>query len=165
MSSKVSSVNEAKAPAKGLFDSYTVTMEFSDQLMGGVPKHPDMIKSWLNARAPTHAPPDGTPLPELAVAVAEEVNATEEDENKAWTGFKSDDAGILYVDGYHLKAHLKDQANVIKDYLGVKAFKSKVADRLFVKESALYLLTEGPLGEGTVLREPAGYWEHPVHIN
>jgi hypothetical protein len=165
MSSKVSSVNEAKAPATSLFDSYTVTMEFTGQLMGGVPKHPDMINSWLSARAPTHAPPDGTPLPELAVAVQAAVSATENDENKVWTGFKSDDAGILYVDGYHLKAHLKDLANILKDYLGVKAFKSKVADRLFVKESALYLLTEGPLGEGTVLREPAGYWEHPVHIN
>ena len=136
-----------------MFTSYQVVLKFQGKLMGGVPKHPDVIKSWLEARMPTFAPPDAVPLVDLAAQVAEAVDAMSVEENKVWTGFKSDDQG-LYVDGYHLKAHLKDVANILQGQLGIKALKSKVANRVFVVEDKLYL---GKM-------EADGFWEHAVHV-
>lgn len=137
-----------------MWNRYSLEMRFGGLVMGGVPKHPDIIKSWLDARAPTRAPDDAIPLLELAEQVALAVQAEATAENKVWTGFMSDDEGGLYVPGFHLKAHIKDLANILKDTLGVKALKSKVADRAFVEEDKLYL------GK----TEPDGYWEHAVHI-
>jgi len=140
-----------------MWNRYKVELCFVDKVMGGIPKHPDIIRSWLEARAPSEAAyarlDNPTPLAELAVAVAEEVNAEAVAENKVWSGFKGDSTG-LYVDGYHLKSHLKDAANTLQKYQKVTGLKAKLANRVFVQEPKLYL--------GAT--EPAGYWEHPVHI-
>lgn len=132
---------------------YKLEMRLTGRLMAGVPKHPDIIKSWLEARAPTYAPPDAIPLLELAEQVAEQMEAVATQENKIWCGFKSDEHG-LYVDGYHVKAHLKDCANILQGHLGIRALKAKIANHVYVLEERCYLGKD----------EPDGYWEHPVHI-
>lgn len=139
-----------------LFTRYKLTLHL-ENLMAGIPKHPDLIASWLEARAPSEyafskrtAP---VPLDELAEDVAAAVHAEATEENKIWCGFKSDENG-LYVDGYHVKSHLKDCANILQKTVAIKALKAKLADRVFVEEARL------PLGYGA----PAGYWEHPVHV-
>lgn len=139
---------------KSMWERYQVEMRFEDRLMGGVPKHSNVIKSWLEARMPTHAPPDATPLNELADQVAVAVQATEDAENKVWTGFMGETERGLYIPGFHLKAHLKDVANIAKAFLGEKNLKAKLADRLFVDDKEIWL----------GVKEPAGYWEHAVHI-
>lgn len=144
-----------------MWSKYQVTMEFTNKLMGGIPKNEEVIKAWINARKPSEAQfakrlaagEVMTPVAVLAEEVAEEVGATSDEEQRAWCGFKSDEKG-LYLDGYPAKAHLKDCANVLQKLLGVKALKSKVADRVYVEEDKLYL------GKA----EPDGYIEHPVHI-
>jgi len=132
---------------------YKAELDFTGQLMGGIPKNADMIASWLEARAPKIAPPDAIPLEVLADQIAEEVGASEDEEAKIWTGFKSDENG-LYIEGSNLKAHLKDGANILKDMLGIKALKAKLADRVHVTTEKIYLGVE----------EPNGYWEHAVHV-
>lgn len=155
-----------------MWNRYGLELRFTGLLMGGVPKHPQLIQTWLEARAPTVAPPDATPLPELACRVVVAVHAEATEENKVWTGFQSDDTG-LYVPGFHLKAHLKDIANIARSIVGekeseIKNLKSKLADRVFVEEENLYLYSRR--GERWVdipagrVKEPTAFWEHPVHI-
>lgn len=140
-----------------LFKVYQVKMEFTDRLYGGVPKHPDVIKDWLEARAPSEAAfakmVDPKGLPELTEEVTASMTALAIEENKVWSGFQANGNG-LFIPGFHIKAHMKDNANICKAILGTLALKSKLADRVFVVEDKL------PLG----VMEPAGYWEHPVHV-
>ena len=140
-----------------MWKEYQLVIKFKDKLMGGIPKHPDIIRSWLEARMPSEAAfqklENPVPLPELAEQVAEQVAAAAIAENKVWSGFKSDARG-LYVGGYHLKAHLKDCANILQGYLGIKALKAKLSDRVLVIEDGLYLGKTAP----------DGFWEHPVHV-
>jgi hypothetical protein len=142
-----------------MWQNYTLEMRFTGQVMAGIPKHPDIINSWLAARMPTIAPPDAVSVADLADEVADQVAAIATEENKVWCGFMSDIGKGVYVPGFHLKAHLKDAANVVKgtfkpDDKAAKALKSKVADRVFVVEDRLYLGKQ----------EPDGFWEHPVHV-
>lgn len=142
-----------------MWKRYEVKLDFTGRVMAGIPKHPDIIKSWLEARMPTFAPPDAVPLEELADEVALAVSAVATQENKVWCGFMGDESGI-YVPGFHLKAHLKDAANTTKDFQKIKALKSKVADRVFVEEDRLYFQQRGKKHVMT----PDGYWEHAVHV-
>lgn len=146
-------------PPKGpLFQFYNLHLQFLDKLMAGVPKHPDLIASWLEARKPSETAfaklEDPILIPALAEQVITEVQAEATQENKVWCGFKVDTDRGLYVDGYHVKAHLKDLANILQAHTGIKNLKAKLADRLFILEPCLYL------GK----TEPDGYWEHPVHV-
>lgn len=140
-----------------MWKRYKLEMRFTRRLMAGVPKHPDLIKSWLEARAPSEAAfaamENPTPLAELAEEVINQVGADATEINKIWCGFKSDDNG-LYVDGYHIKSHLKDCANRLQLFIGIKALKAKLADKVAVEEEVCYL------GRS----EPDGYWEHPIHL-
>ncbi|MDP2661283.1 MAG: hypothetical protein Q8R28_11210 [Dehalococcoidia bacterium] len=157
-------------PTKPMFQDYKVELLIG-RLMGGIPKSKDLIAGWLEVRKPTEpelarqraraatAESIGIPTPmptlvELAEQVVEALPDTETTaEDKVWCGFKGNDQG-LYVDGYHLKSHLKDCAEILRKYTEVGAQKAKTADRLFVVEPRLYL------GKG----EPDGFWEHPVHV-
>ena len=140
-----------------MWKRYELEMRITRRLMGGVPKHPDVIQAWLEARMPSEAAfaamEDPTPLPELAEEVVSQVGAVETALNKVWCGFTFDEKG-LYVDGYHIKSHLKDCANRLQLYTGIKALKAKVSDKVEVEEDRCYL------GRS----EPDGYWEHPVHV-
>lgn len=140
-----------------MFNKYELVMNFTGRLMGGIPKHTAVIASWLEARQPSEAAfskmENPTPLEELTGQVILDMGAVDEKEAKVWCGFKKDDNG-LFLDGYHVKSHLKDNANILQKFMNTKALKSKLADRVFVVEPRLYL----------GVQEPTDYWEHPVHI-
>ena len=151
---------------------YDLKMRFRDRLMGGIPKNPDLIGDWLKARMPSDAAIINrraagetiSSVETLAKEVEETIEAVEE---RAWTGFQSDDNG-LFVRQDHVKAHLKDCANVLRGLAEVTAFRSKVADRVFPEPPRIYLYSQvAPaigINEGDVFSEPDGYWEHPVHV-
>ena len=151
-----------------MWTEYRVTMRFTENLMGGVPKNPDLIADWLNARKATEpefekrkvqADMVGEVLEtidELVEEATETIGSAEE--MRAWTGFQQDDLG-LFVRADHVKAHLKDCANVLRGYLDLKALRSKVADRVYPFPKRIRLVRDG-----AVLADPDGYWEHPVHV-
>jgi len=121
-----------------------VVLQVQNELMGGTPKNPELIRDWLEAKK--------APEPEKNAAEIEAgIDATEE---RSWCGFQSKDGLGLCLRGYHVKAHLKDCANVLKDIVDVKALRSKVADRIYVVEDYI------PLG----VSEPTAFFEHPVHV-
>lgn len=145
-----------------LFD---LKLEFKDRLMGGIPKNPDLIGDWLKAREPSEsafqkrsaAGETMTPVETLAKEVADTIEAEEE---RAWTGFQSDDNG-LFVRKDHIKAHIKDCANVLRQMLDVTALRAKVADRVFPEPDRIYLLVDST---DDIVQAPTDYWEHPVHV-
>ena len=151
-----------------MWTEYRVTMRFTENLMGGVPKNPDLIADWLNARKATEpefekrkvqADMVGEVLEtidELVEEATETIGSAEE--MRAWTGFQQDDLG-LFVRADHVKAHLKDCANVLRGYLDLKALRSKVADRVYPFPKRIRLERDG-----AVLTAPDGFWEHPVHV-
>lgn len=134
-----------------MWTKYQVTLQFTNKLMGGIPKNEEVIKAWLDARKPSEAQyakrvaagEEMTPVETLAEEVAAEVGATSDEEQRAWCGFKSDEKG-LYIDGYPAKAHLKDCANVLQKLLGVKALKSKLSDRVYVEHPVHVMTMQGP---------------------
>lgn len=145
---------------------FSLQMQFRDRLMGGIPKNPDLIKDWLEARKPSEsalatrqaAGETIVPVATLAKEVEETVEAVEE---RAWTGFQSDDNG-LFVRSDHVKAHLKDCANVLRKFVDVTAFRAKLADHVFPEPPRIYLHVDSTTDD--VVQAPTGYWEHPVHV-
>ena len=153
-----------------IWKQYGVDLQVTNEFMAGIPKNPELIKTWLESRKPSDvrlakkeaAGEAVTPLPELAEKVAEEVDNEGQEEEKIWLGFKQESAEETgnaegcrryYIDGSNIKAHLKDCANVLKELLDLRAFRSKLADRVYVKEERIWL--------GDAL---SGTHEHPVHV-
>ncbi|GAJ16983.1 unnamed protein product, partial [marine sediment metagenome] len=116
------------------------------------PKNPKDIEAMLLARAPSdpqlkkrmEAGEEITPIPELAEQVGEEAEAGEEVE-RGYATFKRDEKG-LYYEARCVRAHIKDVANVLQGFLGIKALKSKVANRVYVEPAKIYLGKEEPDG-------------------
>jgi hypothetical protein len=121
-------------------------MIFQERLCGSVPLNKEIVKSWLQARG----------APENA---EEEVMSTIEDiEEKVTLGFQRDENG-LFVRGGTIKAHIKDCANQIKDIVKIKNLRSKIANKVYVEESRIYLQKD----RSNIL-EVDGVFDQPVHV-
>jgi len=130
-----------------MWKKYEVELHFTTQFASSTPKNPKDIEAMLLARAPSKPPENPTPLPELAEQVAEEVEAAEEVE-RGYATFKRDEKG-LYYEARCVRAHIKDCANVLQTWLGIKALKSKVANRVYVEPDKIYLDKSEPDGNET----------------
>jgi len=126
---------------------YKVELEFNTPFASSTPKNPKDIEAMLEARMPSKSPPDPVSIPELASQVAEEVEATEEVE-RGYATFKRDDEG-LYYEARCVRAHIKDCANALQGLLGIRALKSKVAQRVYVEPEKLYIGKTEPDGSET----------------
>ena len=155
---------------KNIWARWSVTIQITNELMAGIPKNKDLIKTWLESRKPsdsafTKRDNAGEVLPtvdQLTEQVAGDVGAddakdkdtAQAEEDFAWLGFRRDDEHGLWVRGSDMKAHIKDCANILKGLLDIKALRSKVADRIYVVEEALWFNQ----------MDPDGHIEHPVHV-
>jgi len=134
---------------------YKVVLGVTNEFMGGVPKNPELIRDWLAAKK----------APNLEKN-AEEIEATiEPTEERVSCGFQSIDGLGLCIRGYHMKSHLKDIANVLREVLPkgrtragqpkIIPWRSVVANHCFVLEDYI------PLGKS----KPDGNFEHPIHVD
>lgn len=130
-----------------MWKTYEVELEFTSPFASSAPKNPKDIKVMLEARMPAKPPEDAVPLDELSEQVAEEVEADQEVE-RGYATFKKDDVG-LYYEARCVRAHLKDCANQLQGFLGVKALKSKLANRVYVEPAKIYLDKIEPDGSET----------------
>jgi len=133
-----------------LYKKYRVKIKFRDKILGGIPKNPEMIKGWLAGRK---VPKEE--INERAEKIAEEVQATEEE--KAWTGFKSDKKGI-YIEPRQIRAMLKEAA-FVKRMTRTPGFRDSINHGLFIKPEKIYLTRDGK-----EIKEPDGYEEKPIHV-
>jgi len=139
-----------------LWARYKVKMRFNYRLCGSVPQSKQIVPLWLQSRMPKKKPDDAKPIEEIEKEVQDSIEDTVE---RTTLGFQMDDVG-LWVRGGTIKAHLKDCANQIKDVLKIKAFKSKVANMVYLEDYKVYLIK----GKSKAFREPDGSYEQPVHI-
>ncbi len=126
-----------------MFKEYKVKLKFQNEFAAGIPEDPNQLLSFLEARQPRTKPEGATPIEELAKGVAEEILAPETGGEAAiTTTFKVKD-GVLVYEARGVKSHIKDCANVLKEQLGVKGLKAKVADRLQVEPQFIKLHKDG----------------------
>lgn len=135
-----------------MWKNYEVELKFHTPFASSTPKNPLEIKDMLEARMPAKPPEDATPIEELAGQVAEEVGSPDAEVEKGHATFKKDDQG-LYYEARCIRAHIKDCAAQVQKILEIRGLKPKVANRVYVEPSKIYL------GKS----EPDGYEVRPVH--
>ncbi|HDY87193.1 MAG TPA: hypothetical protein ENH82_03640, partial [bacterium] len=112
----------------------SITIVLTEDMLGTVPKDKETYKTYIEAKKPKE--------------VSEEETETVENlEIKGWTGFHIDDTG-LFVYNYFMKGFFKHAGNVMKEILGIKAFRSKLDDFFFIYPRRIYLQN----GDGTVIK-------------
>jgi len=138
-----------------MWKKYEVELRFTTPFASSTPKNPKDIEAMLVARAPSEpelkkrmeACEQIASIPELVEEVAEEVEASEQAE-RGYATFKRDDKG-LYYEARCVRAHIKDCANILQGFQGIKALKSKVANRVYVEPAKIYLGKQEPDGNET----------------
>jgi len=116
-----------------------------DRLVAGVPAKEKMLDIWLETRAarmkaPAEMPAELASVPLTPSAAREEHSATaakrDGAEGHEVVFYRLPDGTPCY-EGRCLKGALKEAANILKDAVRVKAFRSKVAERVFVLEKVV----------------------------
>jgi len=109
-----------------------------------VPKTHDEIAKMLEHRMPGKKPENAVPIDELAEQVTAEVAA--EEPEVGWATFKRDDNG-LYYEGRCVRGHIKDCAQQVSSFFPeTKAFKSKVANKVYVETDKIPIAKDAPDG-------------------
>lgn len=122
---------EEKTENKSIWRIYNVELQFRDLLVGGVPKNPDVVKSWIDSRAVE------LDRAEKDKAILDTLEDIEQSEEKAWCGFKTTPESVPYIEERHIKAMLKEAAGILK-----LRFKATIAKGVFVKPEKLLLPKE-----------------------
>jgi hypothetical protein len=121
-----------------------VTLKTTTELLGTIPKNPEIYKQYIETKRPDGGSDDVT---------------IEQREDAGWTGFHSDEKGIFLFE-YMFKGFLKHWGNVLKDKLDVTALRSKIDDIVFISPRKVYPLRE----DGLIIREPDGVNERSIRV-
>jgi hypothetical protein len=134
------------------------------RLIGGIPRHPEIVARWQKARWPeltSRLQPGDPQTPEDAAEITVEnlgsQAMSDEEVSGIWTGFMERD-GSLVVEARQIKAMFKESANIVRTMLPVRGkvipLRSRLAERVFVHP--LFI----PLG----VAEPTDTIERPIHV-
>ncbi len=136
---------------KPMWVKYDVAIKLRKELVGGWPKSPETRNALYRARGLDDLVEE---LPDPATLSEEERELLKEQvAQKSWTGFHQNGDG-LYMESRYIKAMMKEAANVLKPIIGIKNYRSKVAERVFVDPHEI------PLHK----READGMIERPIHV-
>ncbi len=129
-----------KVPDK-MWRQFQITLQVDGPLAASMPRTPEEIKAMLENRMPDVKPDNAVPISDLIEIIKHEVedksgsNESEEDDKDVpkpgWATFKSDENG-LYYEGRCVRGHLKDCASQLNKFIGITAFKAKVANRVYI---------------------------------
>lgn len=175
---------------KTLFEAYTVTWRFLNELCGSVPQKPDLIATWLQSRIPASKPAEAKELSEIAEEVFESLANPTEGKQVGVTGFQRETpgrmgikenlcnglggkcesgegimetagSGPLVVRGATIRAHIKDCARQLSRYVvGKIKGESSFAVRVM---NTVYVQDEWVpiLKHGQSVNDPDGWIEKP----
>ena len=149
---------------KKLWTEYELIMEFEERLCGSFPQNPDLVEKMLRTR---NKKTDEETLNELIEESLQTIG--DEEEAEFTVGFQRveedrPNAGRFFLRGGTVKAHLKDCANQVKDFAGIKAFKAKLANKVYVSEYRLFPMKENSNGDPPeYYATPDGQYDQPVH--
>jgi len=94
--------------SRELYDIYRITIRAVDKIAGGVPKNPDLIRSWVEASTGYKDEISG----ELTDAAMEQMIDTVSE--KSWNGFFRDPDKGIYLEARCIKAMFKECASVLR---------------------------------------------------
>lgn len=145
-----------------MWSRYDVRWDFMTILCASLPGDSTLVKTWLDARAPTQRPPDAKGIDEIAA----EVLAHLPDEPVPQRLVFARVNGGLAMGAHTIRAHLKDCARVLSSlYVGrierEKSFAVKVANAIYWDPKDLWVPIVTP--EGEPITEPTGVIERPGH--
>lgn len=126
-------------------DTYTVTLTFTEPLLGTVPKDPEVYRTFIQGRAADLGDD----------AAAEELASVESTEEKGWTGFHQANGGPILYD-YAVKGFLKEACGALRRVPGTKSNKltayRKIIDGLVFVEPRQIPVNLNGGGMGTLER-------------
>jgi hypothetical protein len=134
-----------------LYDRYGVTIAARERLTGGVPKNPELIRSWVES---TTEHSDATTDAQVAESLEKMVETTTE---KCWTGFFSDDRGI-FLEPRQFKALFRECATLLQTFVKRRGSKQIYQHGLEVKSP------EGGSRIYVGKHKPDGFVEMPIHV-
>ncbi|MGH9248060.1 MAG: hypothetical protein ACRD0W_00855 [Acidimicrobiales bacterium] len=148
-----------------MWTEYDLTLHV-DRLVGGIPRHPEIVRRWQEARWPDKPMPqqqgDPATVDEATDRIVENLGSqalSDEQVAGIWTGFVEHD-GQIALEARNVKAMLKESANIVKA-LGPRSaagktrpLRAQLAERVFVAPK--FILLDRTTPDETV--------ERPVHV-
>jgi CRISPR/Cas system CSM-associated protein Csm4 (group 5 of RAMP superfamily) len=138
--------------SRELYDIYRITLRTIEKLAGGVPKNPDLIRSWVEAST-GHKDEKSEQLTEAAVE-----QMIDEVSEKSWNGFFRDKEKGIYIEARCVKAMFKECASVLR--ITVQKIGSKQILQHGFEVKALDGGARLYLGKD----QADGYDESPIHV-
>jgi len=162
-------VNPLSSSVRGLsiWTPYLITWTFLTRLCGSTPADPDIIRRWIDARAPQNKPAaGGKSLQEIAEEVLASLNEPAEEKKTSVLVFQRHE-GQLVMRAATVRAHIKDCARQISSLLvgkvaGEKSFAVRVVNGLYHDEHEYWLPVRRL--DGTPITESSGIYQKPVHV-
>lgn len=121
-------------------------------LVGGLPKHTEVIRRWQETRLAKTANKPDQPTVEQAVEGTQAVLGDQVDPEEVvagiWTGFAQNRDGQVCLEQRNVKAMLKESANIVRNLKAARStttdkaipLKAKLAERVFVHPRLLPIL-------------------------
>ena len=160
-----------------MYEYYDLHLDMVDNLIGGIPKHPDIVRRWQEARMPSEArmAAEGITVEGATAQTVEDLGSQaidpDEEAKSVWTGFVEKD-GIICLETRNVKAMFKESANIVKDMRQMKkltgdkkiALRARVAERVFVLGMPGRSKKFIPLYKGGEPQGSAESLERPIHV-
>lgn len=151
---------------ESVFVRYKLRMTFLTKLCGGVPNKKELIRPWLDARAPRVRPPGGKSIDEVQEEVVKTLAEGEEPIEFTSNVFQVVE-GRIVVRADNVRAHMKDCARTLSSkYVGSlqgeAAFSSRIIECTYPDKHQTWLPITRP--DGTPVLEADDSMEKAVHI-
>ena len=158
-----------------MWTTYRVRWEFVTQLCASVPGDPKMVEKWLGARAPSVRPPHSKSLDEIGAEVIASQMEPEEEQEYTTLVFQRVN-GVLAVRMATIKAHLKDCARQLQNYMqgyvkGDATLRVKVANGVYwpPADKDIVTLNGTPFTpiltrDGKPVTEASGVRQKAIHV-
>jgi hypothetical protein len=156
--------------SRELYRVYKIVIQLRDQLRGGIPKNPELIRSWIVASTGHN-----DELTEEQVQQVEQLVETAAE--KSWCGFMGDGNG-LFLPSRNIKAMMKECAqvlgffgnknrgskNVFQHAFEIKPVDNYRSDRIYLMKMPPDEEDEGGVSDATRWGDPDGTDEKPIHV-
>jgi hypothetical protein len=138
--------------SRTLYDVYRITLRTIEKLAGGVPKNPDLIRSWVEAST-GHK---DTKSEELTEAAKEQM--IDEVSEKSWNGFFRDPDKGIYIEARCVKAMFKECASVLR------ITTQKIGSKQILQHGFEVKSLDGGARLYLGRDQADGYDESPIHV-
>jgi CRISPR/Cas system CSM-associated protein Csm4 (group 5 of RAMP superfamily) len=138
--------------SRELYDVYRLKLRLVEKLAGGVPKNPDLIRSWVEAST-GYKDEKSEELTEAALE--QQIDTVSE---KSWNGFFRDEQKGLYIEARCVKAMFKECASVLR------ITTQKLGSKQILQHGFEVKSLDGGARIYLGKQKPDGFDESPIHV-